>query len=274
MGRGRLLRALGRATVEALDHASAHEGVLAGWTRGSFSAAGFTRDTYRRGTGPGVVLIHEIPGITPRVAQFADEVVDAGFTVVMPSLIGTPGKPVSPGYIASSMLKVCVAQEFTTWALDQTSPIIAFLRALARTLHDELGGPGVGAIGMCFSGGFALAMMVDDFVIAPVLSQPSIPFAIGKHARRASLNLSPDDALAVARRAAAGCQVLGLRYAGDRLVGDRFTSLRALLGDAFLAVELPSRSMRDHSVLTEERHEPSVRRVLDFFIEKLLPPAR
>ncbi len=255
-----------------MDHASAHEDVLAGWTRGSFSAAGFTRDTYRRGTGPGVVLIHEIPGITPRVAQFADEVVDAGFTVVMPSLLGTPGQPVSPGYVASSMLKVCVAKEFTTWALDRTSPIIAFVRALARSLHDELGGPGIGAIGMCFSGGFALAMMVDDFVIAPVLSQPSIPFAIGKQAR-ANLNLSPDDAQAVARRAAAGCQVLGLRYAGDRLVGDRFTSLRALLGDAFLAVELPSRTMRDHSVLTEERHEPSVRRVLDFFIEKLQPPA-
>ena len=241
--------------------------VLAGWTPGSFSAAGFTRATYRRGTGPAVLVIHEIPGITPAVARFADEVVAAGFTVVMPSLVGQPGKPVSPGYIASSMAKVCVAQEFTTWALNQTSPIIAWLRALARALHEELGGPGVGAIGMCFSGGFALAMMVDDIVVAPVLSQPSLPFAVGQ--RRASLNLSPEDAQTVARRAAAGCQVLGLRYTGDRLVGDRFTTLRELLGDAFLAVELPSTSLRDHSVVTEQRHEPSVRRVLDFFIEKL-----
>jgi dienelactone hydrolase len=245
--------------------------ILAGWTRGSFSAAGFTRDTYRRGSGPGVVVIHEVPGITPRVTQFANELVAAGFTVIMPSLLGEPGKPVSPGYIAAGLAKVCIAREFTSWALDRTSPIVAFLRALARALHDELGGPGVGAIGMCFSGGFALAMMVDDIVIAPVLSQPSLPIPFGKRARGANLNLSPEDAQIVARRAAAGCQVLGLRFTGDRLVGDRFTSLRELLGDAFLAVELPSTSLRDHSVITEQRHEPSVRRVLDFFIEKLQP---
>jgi hypothetical protein len=122
---------------------------------------------------------------------------------------------------------------------------------------------------MCFSGGFALAMMVDDIMIAPVLSQPSMPFAIGKPARKADLNLSPDDALVVARRAAEGCQVLGLRYTGDSLVGTRFDSLRELLGESFLAVELPSSTKRDHSVLTEQRDEPSVQRVLQFFTEKL-----
>ena len=244
---------------------------LDGWTRGSFSAAGFTRDTYRRGTGPVVIVIHEIPGITPLVAAFADEVVAAGFTVVMPSLVGTPGKPMSGGYTAASFARVCVAKEFTTWALDQTSPIIAWLRALARSLHNEVGGPGVGAVGMCFSGGFALAMMVDDIMVAPVLSQPSMPFAGGKKARGANLSLSPDDAQAVVQRAADGCQVLGLRYTGDKLVGDRFTTLREMLGDAFLAVELPSVNKRDHSVLTEQRDAPSVQRVLDFFAEKLRP---
>jgi dienelactone hydrolase len=245
--------------------------VLDGWTKGSFTAAGATHDTYRRGTGPGVVIVHEIPGITPRVAQFANEVVDAGFTVVMPSLVGTPGKGPSGPYIAQSMAKVCVSREFTHWALNQTSPVIGFLRALARSLHLEVGGPGVGAIGMCFSGGFALGMMVDDIMVAPVLSQPSMPFAVGKAARKADLNLSPDDALVIARRAAEGCQVLGLRYDQDALVGDRFASLRALLGDAFIAVELPSTSKKDHSVLTEQRHEPSVEQVLAFLRAKLLP---
>lgn len=245
--------------------------MLTGWTKGSFSAAGFTRETYRRGTGPAVVVVHEVPGITPKVIAFANEVVDAGFTVVMPSLVGTPGKELSNGYAVTSLVKVCVAREFTTWALDQTSPIIAFLRALARSLHNELGGAGVGAIGMCFSGGFALGMMVDDIVVAPVLSQPSLPFAVGK-ARGANLNLSPDDAHAVAQRAADGCQVLGLRFTGDKLVGDRFAALRDLLGDAFIAVELPSATKRDHSVLTEHRDEASVRRVIEFFTEKLQPP--
>ena len=247
--------------------------VLAGWARAPFTAAGLTRDVYRRGSGPGVVVIHKIPGITPKVAQFANDVVDAGFTVVMPSLVGTPGKEVSNGYVLGSMAKVCVAREFTHWALNETSPVIGYLRALARNLHDEVGGPGVGALGMCFSGGFALAMMVDDIMVAPVLSQPSLPFAIGigakKAKRAADLNLSPDDKLVIARRAAEGCQVLGLRYTGDALVGTRFDSLRELLGEQFIAVELPSTTKRDHSVLTEQRDEESVQKVLSFLQDKL-----
>lgn len=243
--------------------------VLAGWTKGTFTAAGLTRDTYRRGSGPGVVVVHEIPGITPKVTQFANEVVDAGFTVVMPSLVGTPGKDISGGYLAGSMLKVCISKEFTHWALNQTSPVIGFLRALARSLHLEVGGPGVGAVGMCLSGGFALGMMLDDVIVAPVLSQPSMPFPVGA-ARGADLNLSPDDRAVIAQRAADGCQVLGLRFTGDKAVGTRFDSLRELLGDAFIAIELPSTSPRDHSVLTEQRDEASVRRVIEFFQEKLL----
>jgi hypothetical protein len=243
--------------------------VLQGWQRGSFTAAGYTRDTYRRGSGPAVIVVHEIPGITPSVARFANDVVAAGFTVVMPSLVGTPGKDVSGPYLAQSMAKVCISKEFTHWALNQTSPIIGWLRALARSLHLELGGPGVGAIGMCFSGGFALGMMVDDVMVAPVLSQPSMPFAVGKGPRVGDLNLSPDDRQVIAQRASDGCQVLGLRFTGDKLVGTRFASLRDLLGDAFIAVELPSSSSKDHSVLTEQRDEASVTTVIEFLQAKL-----
>jgi dienelactone hydrolase len=242
---------------------------LEGWQRGEFTAAGFTHTTYRKGTGPGVVVVHEIPGITPAVLRFAEEVVAAGFTVVMPLLVGEAGRGVSQGYLMGSMSKICVSREFTTMAMKKTSPVIAYLRALARQLHEDVGGPGVGAIGMCFSGGFALGMMLDDFMVAPVLSQPSLPFAMGR-GRSADLNLSPDDAVVIANRAAAGCQVLGLRYTGDKWVGDRFTSLRTLLGDAFVGVEFPSTKKSDHSVLTEQRREDGVDRVLAFLREKLL----
>ncbi|MFM8794719.1 MAG: dienelactone hydrolase family protein [Acidimicrobiales bacterium] len=242
---------------------------LDGWTVSQFTAAGLTRDVYRKGAGPLVVVVHEVPGITPKVIGFAEEVVAQGFSVSMPSLVGTPGRAFSNGYAVRSLLKVCVAKEFTSLATGRTSPVIAFLRALAKNDHAQAGGRGVGAVGMCFSGGFALGMMLDDIMVAPVLSQPSLPFPLG--ARRArDLNLSPDDAEVVARRAAAGCQVLGLRYDADRLVGDRFSALRDLLGDAFVAVELPSTNKSDHSVLTEQRHEESVQRVLTFFREKLL----
>jgi dienelactone hydrolase len=244
---------------------------LAAWTLGEFTGAGLTRPTYRRGSGPAVVVIHEIPGITPKVVAFANDVVAAGFTVVMPSLVGEPGREITAGYGLKSVVQMCVAKEFTSWAMNRTSTITGWLRALGDELHTECGGPGVGAIGMCFSGGFALGMMLDETMVAPVLSQPSLPLAtpIGRK-RGANLNLSPADLATVKARAAAGCEVLGLRFAGDRLVGNRFDTLRRELGDAFIAVELPSTKKTDHSVLTEQRDEASVRRVLEFFRAKLL----
>jgi dienelactone hydrolase len=245
--------------------------VLAGWQRASFSAAGFTHDTYRRGNGPGVIIIHEIPGITPTVIEFADDVVARGFTVVMPDLVGAPGRSPTTPYIASSVVKVCISREITAWALDRTTPVTAWLRALARALHAEVGGPGIGAVGMCFSGGFALGMMVDDILVAPVLSQHSFPMARGTGEASGNLGLSPDDEAEVIRRAEGGCEVLGLRFTGDRMVGTRFETLRRKLGDAFIAVEIPSSSPRDHSVLTEQRDEASVQRVIEFLAEKLHP---
>ena len=247
-------------------------GVLAGWERSEFTAAGSTHDVYRKGSGPAIIVVHEIPGITPLVASFADELVSRGFTVAMPDLVGTPGRPPSGPYIAKSMMRVCISREFTTMALGRTSPIISWLRALGRNLHQELGGPGIGAVGMCFSGGFALGMMVDDHVVAPVLSQPSLPFSIGA-SRAADVNLSADDERVVVRRAQEGCQVLGLRFTQDKLVGTRFETLSRLLGDAFIAVEIPSSKPSDHSVLTEQRSEEGVRRVFDFFAEKLGTPS-
>lgn len=243
---------------------------LAGWVRASFAAAGARHDTYRRGTGPGVIVIHEIPGITPTVAAFANDVVDRGFTVVMPDLVGTPGKPYSVPYVVNSFVRVCISREITSWALNRTTPVTAWLRALARVLHAEVGGPGVGAVGMCFSGGFALGMMVDDIMLAPVLSQPSFPLPRGSGDASGNLGLSPDDEATVVERARAGCDVMGLRFTEDRLVGTRFETLRDRLGDAFIAVEIPSSSKRDHSVLTEQRDEPSVERVLSFLEAKLL----
>ncbi len=245
------------------------ETALTGWTRGTFEAAGLEREVWTKGSGPAVIVVHEVPGITPKVLAFAEEVVASGFTVAMPSLVGTPGREMSNKYAVRSLLKVCVAREFVSLATNRTSPVIAWLRALARDVHGRAGGRGVGAVGMCFSGGFALGMMVDDIMVAPVLSQPSLPFPVGRK-RAADLNLSPDDAAVIAERAAGGCEVLGLRFTKDKLVGDRFSSLRTLLGDAFIAVEIPSEKPSDHSVLTEQRHDESVQRVLQFFRDKLL----
>ena len=241
---------------------------IPGWDHSTFTDDGVTHATYRKGSGPAVVVVHEIPGITPKVLEFAERVVAQGFTVVMPLLVGEVGRKPSGSYIASSMRKICISREFTTMAMHKTSPIISWLRALARQMHSEVGGVGVGAVGMCFSGGFALGMMVDDIMVAPVLSQPSMPFAVGSN-RSADLNLSPSDEARIVERAQAGCQVMGLRFTGDKLVGTRFDSLRKLLGDAFVAVEFESSTKQDHSVLTEQIQEEGVTRVLEFLKLKL-----
>jgi dienelactone hydrolase len=238
---------------------------LEGWTLGEHTYDGTMHPTYRRGSGPGVVVIHEIPGITPQVKRFAEELVEAGYTVVMPHLFGTPGAAISPASLARSIAQVCVSREFTKLALRETTPVAGWLRSLARELHAELGGPGVGAIGMCFTGGFALAMMVDESVAAPVVAQPSAPF-VGLPGRAADLNLSPEDLARVKERAAAGCQVLGLRFQGDLAVGKRFSTLRRELGPNFLAVELPGHA---HSTVTTHRRQEFVDAVMGFFGERL-----
>ena len=238
---------------------------LDGWARTELAFDGITHPTYRRGAGPGVIVVHELPGITPEVVTFAQEVVDAGFTVVMPNLFGTPGQPMAFGTLAATLPRVCVNREFNKLAVGRTSPVATWLRALARNLHAELGGPGVGALGMCFTGGFALAMMVDEAVAAPVVAQPSLPFAIGK-TRAEDLSLSPDDLAAVRTRAAAGCQVLGLRYAGDPATGTRFDRLDREIGSRFIRVDLEGKG---HATLTAHREQRAVDRVLQFFEERL-----
>ncbi len=210
-------------------------------------------------------MIHEIPGMTPSVIAFGEEVVAAGYTVVMPSLFGTPCAAKTGATIAKTLGRVCVSNEFTSLATGVTTPVAGWLRSLARELHDDLGGPGVGAIGMCFTGGFALAMMVDTSVVAPVLAQPSTPFAVSPKRSR-DINLSPGDLATVKKRAAAGCQVLGLRFKGDLAVGKRFETLTRELGDAFIKVEFEG---REHSTVTEHRQQEGVDRVLAFFDEKL-----
>ena len=254
----------------------------------AFTYAGKTRTVYRKGSGPAVVVISEIPGITPLVADFARRVADIGCTAVMPDLFGTPGRDPSPTYMAQSIVQVCISREFMTLARGRTSPVTDWCRALARTEHRRCGGPGVGAVGMCLTGGFALAMMVDDTVVAPVLSQPSLPFSVTR-AHRRDLGISEVDLGIVKRRVDEdGVCVLGLRFSGDRLApAERFDRLREELGDGFLAVTIDSSKANPHShrpaahsVLTEDLvDEPgqptrdALDQVLDHFRTRLLTEA-
>lgn len=265
---------------------------LEDFTRDEFTSDGVTHSILRSGQGPAVIVMTEIPGISPKVAEFARQVRECGFTVVLPELFGITGRDPNPsehgmlasaGYMMRTAGQLCISREFTLLAVGKSSPVVTWLRALAAHEHERCGGPGVGAVGMCLTGGFALGMAVDDRLLVPVLAQPSLPLAVSR-SRRKTIDISPEDLEVVKHRCAAGLQVTGLRFTSDKFVPDeRFAFLRRELGDAFVAVELgdddanPDGTIAPHSVLTEHLiDEPgsatrqALDDVLDLFREKLV----
>ena len=188
------------------------------------------------GKGPAVIVMPETPGISPHLARFARWVRDAGFTVWMPSLFGRDGALPGVEESVATFKRTCVSAEFRTLAADEPSPITQWLRGLARIAHEECGGPGVGAIGMCFTGNFALSMMLEPAVLAPVLCQPSMPLEDA-----AALESGPQELAAVrARLQREHLTVRGYRFAGDRFcTAQRFSAYAAALGDRFEGRVLP-----------------------------------
>ncbi|MBB3605643.1 dienelactone hydrolase [Mycolicibacterium sp. BK556] len=239
------------------------EADLTGWIREPFSAAGFTHDVYRKGSGPGVVLIPEIPGIHPGGLALGNYLVDNGFTVAMPSLFGTPGAPARGPMMVPTLARACVTKEFAAFATNKNRPVTNYLRALARDLKEKAGGKGVGVIGQCFTGGFALAAAVDDSVLASVLSQPSVPIGLTLKAKR-DPGMSEGELQVIEKRAAEeGLCAMGLRFSEDPMSPpERFKTLKDRLGDAFEVIELDSsKGNKDgfgriaHSVLALEVRE-------------------
>jgi dienelactone hydrolase len=258
---------------------------LDGYDSFDFTHNPWTRTVFRRGKGPAVIVIHEIPGLHPLVVRLADRIAEAGMTVYLPSLFGEPCRPFSTQYQLKSIATVlCIRREFTVWATDKSSPIVEWLRALARRAHAECGGKGVGAIGLCLTGGFALAMMTEPTVIAPVLGEPSLPVAISSTRRRA-IDASPEEMACVRRRLAdENLSMIGLRFRGDPFVPDeRFDMLRREFGDRFEAIELDPKDANPegpnpaHSVLTLHLKDDDPKgptrqaeaRVIAFFRERL-----
>lgn len=245
-----------------------------------------TKTVYVAGTGPAVIVMTEMPGISPHVARFSRWVRDAGFTVYMPSLFGRDGAVPSADEGGAIFKRACVSAEFRAFSANESSPVTQWLRALARLAHEECGGPGVGAIGMCFTGNFALTMMLESSVLAPVLSQPSLPLN-----DPAGLEIAPDELAAVRERLEReDLTVLAYRFEGDRVcMAQRFAAYSEALGDRFEGRVLPDSAANPdtapffarhvnfpHSVVTahliDEAGQPTLAardEILDFFKRRL-----
>jgi dienelactone hydrolase len=212
-----------------------------------------TKRVYVAGQGPAVIVMTEMPGISPHVARFARWVRDAGFTVYMPSLFGRDGAVPDADEGAAVFQRACMSAEFRAMAANDSSPVTQWLRALARLVHGECGGPGVGAIGMCFTGNFALTMMLEPAMLAPVLSQPSLPLR-----EPAGLEITPEDLAAVrARLDREDLTVLAYRFKGDKICrAERFAAYAAALGDRFVGRELPDEAANNDVSPFFARHVP------------------
>ncbi|HET6167405.1 MAG TPA: dienelactone hydrolase family protein [Marmoricola sp.] len=257
------------------------------FSRHQVGVDGVVKRVYVTGSGPAVVVMPEMPGISPDVLRLARWIRDAGFTVFVPSLFGRDGAyPTADG--TEVVRRACVSAEFRAFAGGGSSPVTAWLRGLARQAHHECGGPGVGAIGLCFTGNFALTMTLEPSVIAPVVNHPSLPLD-----DPAGLELGEADRRAIRERVDRdGLEVLAYRFEGDRwCTGQRFAAYRALLGDAFDGRVLPGEVANPdpppffaevvetpHSVVTahfvdEEGHPTMQARdeIVAFLTERLLP---
>jgi dienelactone hydrolase len=238
---------------------------------------------YRKGEGPAVIVMHEVPGISSEVIRFARKVVDAGFTVFMPHLFGIFGRETNEGNRLRELAKLCVSREWHVLAENRSSPVADWLRALGAHVHAQIGGAGVGAVGMCVTGNFALTMTLDPWVVAPVMAHPSFPLPLTAR-KAAALHVTPETLDNARRRIREeGMKVLGVRFTGDVLFcrAARFETLRRELGDGFEEIQVPGRSAKlhpepPHSVLTiglvDEMGEPTraaVDRVIGFLKGRL-----
>jgi dienelactone hydrolase len=218
------------------DRSVSEDDPLDDFTPRPITLEGVTKVVQLAGDGPAVIVMAEMPGISPQVARFARWVRDAGFSVYMPSLFGRDGAVPGVEDGTAVLQRMCVSAEFRAFAAGGSSPVTRWLMMLARQAHDECGGPGVGAIGMCFTGNFALTMMLEPSVLAPVLCQPSLPLDDA-----GGLEIAPEELARVQRRLEReGLTVMGYRFDGDRFCpAQRFAAYAEALGDRFVPRVLP-----------------------------------
>lgn len=220
--------------------------------------AGAPWPVYTDGTGPPVLVLHELMGLTPPVLAFARRVVDSGFTVYLPVLSG-PAPAVSKGDKRKAALGICVSREIHLLKSGATSPVVTPLRALARYATTKAGTRGAGVVGMCFSGGFALALAADEPVLAGVAAQPSLPFARLKPWCAGDLGLDAQDVDDLQARLTNGdTGIYVTRFSDDRTSPRRrLQTIKETFGPQNVTIdELPSYpdnefgfAAGDHSVL-------------------------
>jgi dienelactone hydrolase len=232
------------------------------------------RTVYFKGEGPGVLIMHELPGLSPQCLDLGRRIAGNGFTVFLPLFFGRVGE--------HSILNIrfCIAGTFSLWASSIDEPLLNWLRALAREIHGRCGGNGMAAIGLCLTGGFALALLVEPGLMAAVTSEPARPaMPVPGYAARIDLSAKQwQEACDRARRD--NIPTFGTRFTCDKKSpAQRFETIARGLGGNFRcfpidtspgnAYDIPASA---HSVLTDhfvDEPEHPTRKVFDELIRFL-----
>lgn len=200
-------------------------------------------DIYEKGEGPVIIILQELPGIDKDTIKFADKMVASGFRVVMPHLFGPLGKFAIVGNLVRLF---CIRREFNIFARNQTSPIVDWLKALCRDAQQRYDVKGVGVIGMCLTGNFAISLMADDSVLASVASQPSMPVF-----SQSSLHMSDQDISKISDRLDEHGPMLAYRFAGDKLcTAAKFDAINGAFNRDKERIKLTTVPGNKHAMLT------------------------
>jgi dienelactone hydrolase len=257
-----------------------------------------THRVFQGGSGPSLLLMHELPGLSAACTAFALRLIARGFQVFMPQMIG----PLLQDQAAGNLAKMCISREFGYLRSGTDTPVTAWLRDLARRVANEQQ-TRVGAIGMCLTGAFVI-LLIEPAVHAAVASQPGIPFnplylQSGKFGRgdwERQLNVSDavlDEAVSAVK--SRNKAVLIQRFAEDRIcpaarvqrLADAFGPNAQAWASIPTSPRRPPSRMPPHAVLTTEYDvvhqradvppddptELALQSVVRFFSKHLKPPA-
>ncbi len=241
---------------------------LDAFTRFAHEDSGISHDVYAIGErgAPPVLVMHELPGLAEPAVRFARRLSAQGFHVYLPHLFGDLLKWDALG----NYRRLCVSKEFANLQANVSAPITTWLRSLTRRMSDEHGSRRVGAIGMCLTGAFAIPLVLDPWVTAPVASQPAVPMSwryaitgFGKGAWARELNVTDTELTQAARRLETErLTLLAFRFKTDRIsVPEKIERLREACGDRLESHTYATPWWRfvrpPHAVLTEEYDKAS-----------------
>jgi dienelactone hydrolase len=199
--------------------------------------------------GPPLLLLHELPGMTPECVEFARRLGDDHFTVYLPLLFGTTGTRLKAPHSLSPCTGpdfVCVANRPSPMAA-LLSPLVDYIAARERN-SSSMQDVRIAVIGMCLTGNFPLTLLHHQDIKAAVLSQPALPLSL-LPGRATLFGLTEEQVAAVKQ---SKTPILAFRFQTDHISpAARFRSLKNAFGQQIELYPVPS-DHPSHSVFTDD----------------------